>query len=192
MKRAMMMKIVMMMMAAMVMETVLNIASTSCVCNWAHVLNGCQCPQLQPLKCTTVGCNKLVHQLCQNAFEQRDEHNKTTLLKCSLHHPNSPCIASKPSMSNVDEEQPVEICSSSSSSEDDLAADNAATPVSHQDLHGILPTGRDFAFRQRFGMLPTARNRTSKSTQRGVDTQFEYHHVFTTFACHKLPETLVD
>ena len=34
---------------------------TSYVCNWTFVLNGCKCPQLQPLTCTYVGCNRLVH-----------------------------------------------------------------------------------------------------------------------------------
>jgi hypothetical protein len=37
-------------------------------------------------------------------------------------------------------------------------------------------------------MLPKAKNRANKSIPRGVDTQFEYHHVFATIACHKLPE----
>jgi curved DNA-binding protein CbpA len=33
--------------------------SNSCPCDWAHVFNFCYCPQLQPLKCTTVGCANL-------------------------------------------------------------------------------------------------------------------------------------
>ena len=57
-----------------------DIVSTSYKCSWSFVLNGCLCPQLQPLKCTFFGCDKLVHQHCQNAFEQRDGHSKTTLL----------------------------------------------------------------------------------------------------------------
>jgi hypothetical protein len=42
--------------------------STLFSCNWAHVFNFCYCPQLQPLKCTNDGCNKFVHQICQNEF----------------------------------------------------------------------------------------------------------------------------
>ena len=36
--------------------------------------------------------------------------------------------------------------------------------------------------------LPTVRNRANKSTQRGVDTQLVYYHVFKSIARHKLPE----
>ncbi len=55
-------------------------AGTSCACNWAHIHNFCYCPQLQPLKCTTVGCDKFVHEICQNAFEQTHGHSLTTIL----------------------------------------------------------------------------------------------------------------
>ncbi len=125
-----------------------DLVSPSYECYWAFILNSCKCPQLQPLKCTTVGSDKLVHQLCQNAFEQRDGYSKTTLLQCCLHHPKSSFFASKPSMSNVDEEQPAEhvskkssskelssssesseLTSSSSSSDDDSAAGKAAPPL---------------------------------------------------------------
>jgi hypothetical protein len=123
-------------------------------------------PQLQPLKCTTVGCNRLVHHLCQIAFEQRDGHDKTTLLKCCLHYPKSPFAASKRSMLNYDKEQPIELIfnklpSSSSSSSESLsssddssdnssnngkkAAGKAATPV---QLRGL--TGKDWAFQEKF------------------------------------------
>jgi hypothetical protein len=105
-------------------------ASTSCACNWAHILIVCLCPQLQPLKCTFIACNKLNHQHSQNAFEQRDGHSKTTLLKCCVHHSNSPFTASKPTMSNADKECEIETASSSNSSEEE---DNAATPSHCRD-----------------------------------------------------------
>ena len=37
-----------------------DIVSTSYKCNWTFILNGCKYPQLQPLKFTTVGCNKIL------------------------------------------------------------------------------------------------------------------------------------
>jgi curved DNA-binding protein CbpA len=49
-------------------------------CNWAHVFNFCYCPQLQLSKCTTDGCDKFVHQICQNVFEQRQDQSVTTIL----------------------------------------------------------------------------------------------------------------
>jgi hypothetical protein len=54
-----------------------------------------------------------------------------------------------------------------------------------------LNAGRIFAFQHRFGMLPTANNRANDSNTARLDNQYEYHHIFTTFACHKLPEDLV-
>ena len=37
--------------------------------------------------------------------------------------------------------------------------------------------GKDLSFRRRFGMLPTANNRSNKSNTTGLDTQYEYHHI---------------
>ena len=92
--------------------------STSFPCDWAHVFNFCYCPQLQPLKCTTDGCDKFVHQICQNVFEQRQEHSLTTMLKCCVHHPHSPFTVTKPWTSNVEEEQlPEHVSINTSSSE---------------------------------------------------------------------------
>jgi hypothetical protein len=39
-------------------------------------------------------------------------------------------------------------------------------------------------------MLPTANNRANNSIPRRLDTQFENHFIFTTVACHKLPEDM--
>jgi curved DNA-binding protein CbpA len=86
--------------------------------DWAHVFNFCYCPQLQPLKCTTDGCDKFVHQICQNAFKHRQEHSVTTKQKCCVHHPHSPFTATKPLTSNVEEEQlPGHVSINTSSSE---------------------------------------------------------------------------
>ena len=52
------------------------------------------------------------------------------------------------------------------------------------------PRRKNLSFQTRFGMLPTANNRANNSNTTGLDTQFEYHHIFTTFAHHKLPENL--
>jgi hypothetical protein len=67
----------------------------NCKCDWSHIV-ACTFPQLKPLKCTVDGCNKLVHHLCQIAFEQREGFPETLPLKCCLHHPQSPFRASKP------------------------------------------------------------------------------------------------
>jgi curved DNA-binding protein CbpA len=91
-------------------------ASTSCACGWAHIFNLCNCPQLQPLTCTTVGCNKFVNQICQNAFEQRHGHSLSTMLKCCVHHPHSPFTATKPPTSYVGGEKSPEHVSINTSS----------------------------------------------------------------------------
>jgi len=64
-------------------------------CDWQHIV-ACNLPQLKPLKCTVNGCNNLVHHLCQIEFEQREGFPETMLLKCCLHHPQSPLSVSKP------------------------------------------------------------------------------------------------
>ncbi len=52
------------------------------------------------------------------------------------------------------------------------------------------PHWKDFAFQHRFGMLPTAKNRTNNSIPRRLDTKFENHYIATTFARHKLPKDM--
>jgi hypothetical protein len=75
-----------------------------CKCHWRHIVP-CNLPQLKPLKCTFDGCNNLVHHLCQIVFEQRGGFPETMLLKCCLHHPQSPFSASKPPPVNDPEEK---------------------------------------------------------------------------------------
>jgi hypothetical protein len=52
------------------------------------------------------------------------------------------------------------------------------------------PRGKDFDFQHKYGMLSTAKNRTNNSIPRRLDTKFENHHIFTTFACYKLLDDL--
>ena len=76
----------------------------NCKCDWSHIVP-CNLPHLKPLKCTFDGCNNLVHHLCQIAFEQREGCDEIMALKCCLHHPHSPFLASKPPMVNDHEEK---------------------------------------------------------------------------------------
>jgi hypothetical protein len=91
---------------------------------------------------------------------------------------------------------------SKSSSDDDSSDSNAAQPKTRkgrefsvsgkeQAIQARMPAprGKDF-FQTRFGMLPTANNRANNSIPRRLDTQFENHYIFTTVACHKLPEDM--
>lgn len=64
-------------------------------CHWSHIVS-CNLPHLKPLQCTFDGCNNLVHHHCQIAFEEREGCSQTMSLKCCLHHPQSPFMASKP------------------------------------------------------------------------------------------------
>jgi hypothetical protein len=87
-------------------------------CNWENVHNFCYTPGLQPFKCTTDGCDKFVHQICQRFFEIRFGHHVTFIPKCCVHHPHSPFNATKPSTPNVEEEQqPEHVSINTSSSE---------------------------------------------------------------------------
>ena len=104
--------------------------STSFSCDWAHIFNFYYSPQLQPSKCTTDGCDKFVHQICQNAFEQRQEHSLTTILKCCVHHPHSPFTITKPVTSNVEEKQQSEHVSiNTSSSESSSSSSSSKFPT---------------------------------------------------------------
>ena len=94
MKRAMMMMIVMMikivmmmMMTAMVMESDLLIKPVLLV----HA-TGLTLPMSSVATIEVHNCwlQYFLSIICQNAFEQRDGHSKTTLLQCCVHHPHSP------------------------------------------------------------------------------------------------------
>jgi hypothetical protein len=115
--------------------------STLFPCDWNHIFNFCYCPGLQPLKCTTDGCDRLVHQLCQNAFEQEWGHSLTTILKCCVHHPHSPLNATKPSTPNVEEEQQPEHVSINTSSSE-LSSSSKSSESSSSSSSPETPTGK--------------------------------------------------
>ena len=97
----------------------------NCKCDWRHIVP-CNFPQLKPLKCTVNGCNKLVHHLCQIAFEQREGCDEFMALKCCLHHPQSPLRASKPPPVNDPEENLHSSTASNSKTSINDAGKNAA------------------------------------------------------------------
>ncbi len=76
------------------------------------------------------------------------------------------------------------------SSDDDLSDSNAAQPKTVKGRGSQAPCGKDFAFQQKYGMLPTTKNRTNNSTPRRLDTKLENHYIFTTAACQKLPNDM--
>jgi hypothetical protein len=76
------------------------------------------------------------------------------------------------------------------SSDDDSSDSNAAQPKTVKGRGSQAPRGKDFAFQQKHGMLPTAKNRTNNSISRRLDTKFENHYIFTIIACHKLPNDM--
>ena len=76
------------------------------------------------------------------------------------------------------------------SSDDDLSYSNAAQPKTVKGQGLQAPHGKNFAFQHRFGMLPTAKNRTNNSIPRRLDTKFKNHYIFPTLACYKLPKDM--
>ena len=62
---------------------------SSYVCDWAQAIR-CEYPHLKPLPCQRDGCQnmRLVHHLCQSAWEQREGYDDTLARYCCLHHPN--------------------------------------------------------------------------------------------------------
>ncbi len=76
------------------------------------------------------------------------------------------------------------------SSDDDLSDSNATQPKTVKGRGSQAPGGKDFAFQQKYGMLPTAKNRTNNSIPIRLDTKFKNHYIFTTVACHKLPNDM--
>jgi hypothetical protein len=57
------------------------------VCNWAQGIC-CEYPNLKPLLCQRDGCEstRLVHHLCQSAWERREGYDNTVARYCCLHH----------------------------------------------------------------------------------------------------------
>jgi hypothetical protein len=76
------------------------------------------------------------------------------------------------------------------SSDDDSSDSNAAQPKTVKGWGLQAPHGKNFAFQQKYGMLPTAKNRTNNSIPRRLDTKTENHYIFTTVACYKLSNDL--
>jgi hypothetical protein len=76
------------------------------------------------------------------------------------------------------------------SSDDDSSDSNAAQPKTVKGWGLQAPRGKDFAFQKKYGMLPTAKNRTNNSIPRRLDTKLENHYIFTTVARYKLSNDL--
>ncbi len=76
------------------------------------------------------------------------------------------------------------------SSDDDLSDSNAAQPKTVQGRRSQAPRGKNFAFKQKCGMLLTAKNRTNNSIPRTLEAKFENHYIFTTVARYKLSNDL--
>ncbi len=89
-----------------------------------------------------------------------------------------------------DDDSSDEDSSDDDSSDDDSSDSNAVQPKTVKGRGLQAPWEKDFAFQQKYGMLPTAKNRTNNSIPRRIDTKFENHHIFTTVACHKLPNDM--
>ena len=93
--------------------------------------------------------------------------------------------------------------SSKSSSDDDSSDSNAAQPKTGKGWEFSVsgkeeairarmqaPRRKDLSFQTRFGMLPTANNRANNFIPIKLNTKFKNHYIFTTVACHKLPEDM--
>ena len=63
--------------------------TVSYVCDWAQAIR-CEYPTLKPLPCQRDGCEntRLVHHLCQSAWERREGYDDTVARYCCLHHPD--------------------------------------------------------------------------------------------------------
>ncbi len=76
------------------------------------------------------------------------------------------------------------------SSDDDSSDSNAAQPKTVKGRRSQAPRGKNFPFQQKYGMLPTAKNRTNNSIPRRLEAKFENHYIFTTVARYKLSNDL--
>jgi hypothetical protein len=76
------------------------------------------------------------------------------------------------------------------SSDDDSSDSNAAQPKTVKGWGSQDPRGKNFVFQQKYGTLPTAKNRTNNSIPRRLDTKFENHYILTTIPRHKLPNDM--
>jgi hypothetical protein len=60
--------------------------SATFVCDWAQAIH-CTYPCLKPMPCQRDGCDKLVHHLCQSAWEQSEGKEDNIAVLCCVHHP---------------------------------------------------------------------------------------------------------
>ena len=157
----------------------------NCKCDWSNIVP-CNYQKLKPLKCTVNSCNKLVHHLCQIAFEQREGCDEFMALKCCLHHPQSPLRASKPPPVNDPEENlHSSTASNSKTSINDAGKNAAGTDASSssdessssddsEDGAGSAPTlsrGKNLSIQSRLGqgkqllsVVPTADDSSEESS----------------------------
>ena len=63
--------------------------TVSYVCDWVQAIR-CEYPTLKPLPCQRDGCQntRLVHHLCQSAWEQREGYEDMVARYCCRHHPD--------------------------------------------------------------------------------------------------------
>jgi curved DNA-binding protein CbpA len=177
-------------------------------CNWSHIVT-CNIPHLKPLKCTFDGCNNLVHHLCQIAFEQREGFSETMLLKCCLHHPQSPFWASKLPLVNNPEDKlhsstatnsktsmadssrlPNDAGKKASTTDDSSSSDESSSSDDSDDGARPAPPkarGKDLAFQSRFGQgkqvrlgAPSADESSEESSDSSIDRKDSAHSATTT------------
>ena len=105
----------------------------STLCDWAQAVI-CNFPLLAPLECQIDGCDRLVHHLCQQSWEDKRGHEEYLPRVCCIHHPNYK-YAHEP-------EKPVT---------PPRPTINPLTPTSHQGTYSpiqVLPTQRSPAVRE--------------------------------------------
>ena len=114
---------------------------------------------------------------------------KKSSRKTSLRKKSSKSLSDDDS-SDDDSSSSDDDSSDDDSSDDDSSDSNAAQPKTVKGWGSQAPHGKDFAFQQKYGMLPTAKNRTNNSIPRRLDTKFENHYIFTNVVRHKLPNDM--
>jgi hypothetical protein len=145
MKIEMMIMIVMMMMTEMLMKTDLLKKTVLCF----HVTG-----KMSITFAIVLGCNHQSAQLMVamnlsiksvKKIEQRHGHSLTTILKCCMHHPNSLFNATKPSMSNEENQQPEHVSINTSTSE--LSCSSSSSKIPTRKGWAFSVSGKEEAFR---------------------------------------------
>jgi hypothetical protein len=96
----------------------------------------------------------------------------------------------KSSKSLSDDDSSDDDSSDDDSFDDDSSKSKSAQPKTVKGWGLHAPRGEDFDFQRKYVMLPTAKNWTNNSIPRRLDTKFENHHIFTTFAHYELSDDL--